>query len=1068
MDSEGFNFGALRSAAGPATPLNTSTSRRIMPDPNRPKPNNSVFSFMTQQNQNSQSQSQHNQNAATTKKPGGSRTFTVVNQSRVSEDNYRQQGSPAFKPHAFSRSQQFRYVDQNDAPLPSGLPAQAHSHSRSPSVESRVDLDDMDLSELMSRKMKETTLIKAQLAEERVAGVNLKSQLSAAQKTIDGLKARLHALESSSNENISHLQASEEHLQQTQTNLADVQATLAEVQAELASVHAEGDRARGAHAHEIQKFDDEIQRVKFENEQSSRKFAETEARLDKVKRLAKRGLEDFTARYDALKKDLDQLRVQYEASEAEVQHTRREIEMLKNSTEDQMKVIDPILHHSGRYFAKGIETRDLIEELQNDKASAHQVVDLLRDKLHNSSSQLAEARVRIAELEENERDGREMAGKNAGVLQKLGEEMKIMTEKMQAREKEELELLADAAQMEGRLKEAAQRILDLEAAVKENSNKANSAQDDNHSLRIVTEKQALTIDHLQESQRSLAIVESKASEQDKEIAGLKESVRMLESSKVELVASLWFRRAKQATEKISQLEENLRQAQSARVAELTKKEQALEKVGVLQKQVDTSKKDLVDNEQEFTQLNKQIAVLQERFDSQTMTLRLTKEHCGDIQDHLLQSEKSFATKLEAGSSKFALDVALLQEQNTSLQNQNSALQDSKATIQDQLSSLQARLDLDRKTHQEALAASTADFLQHQEKTLASHQESLSTSTAALEKTYSAQKDSLVASIAALEKRLEQQDKKNQKLVEAQNNRASFAENQAKESVGALKVLQGRCENLEKEREDLRKVVENVQKELEEARRGLEEAKQKHGEAEMRDEMGDQVLELKGELERKNGEIRLLQEKEASLQQRYKDGQLRDNMITTLQTKIQKLESTLAKCLREKGKVAGTEGKSMVDLSLFMSSSPNNGLPLPAAPTQIPVKLQTPTSPRIKAHSPAGPPRMATNFAKLDADDDDDDDISESDDDVDNSYVGPSKISLGKRERMSSPVRMEDARPARRSKAVAARKIEADLDKKLMRLSECWRFCIWIQGETSSASMSEKRGQPDERDTKSPR
>lgn len=48
---------------------------------------------------------------------------------------------------------------------------------------------------------------------------------------------------------------------------------------------------------------------------------------------------------------------------------------------------------------------------------------------------------------------------------------------------------------------------------------------------------------------------------------------------------------------------------------------------------------------------------------------------------------------------------------------------------------------------------------------------------------------------------------------------------------------------------------------------------------------------------------------------------RDNMVTTLQKKIESLESTLAKCLRQKGKESGMQSKPMVDLNLWMSSSP---------------------------------------------------------------------------------------------------------------------------------------------------
>lgn len=48
------------------------------------------------------------------------------------------------------------------------------------------------------------------------------------------------------------------------------------------------------------------------------------------------------------------------------------------------------------------------------------------------------------------------------------------------------------------------------------------------------------------------------------------------------------------------------------------------------------------------------------------------------------------------------------------------------------------------------------------------------------------------------------------------------------------------------------------------------------------------------------------------------------MITSLQTRIDTLESTLARLLKEKGKEGDPNSKSMVDLSLWMSSSPHSG------------------------------------------------------------------------------------------------------------------------------------------------
>ncbi|KAF8192702.1 hypothetical protein K438DRAFT_1969835 [Mycena galopus ATCC 62051] len=50
-------------------------------------------------------------------------------------------------------------------------------------------------------------------------------------------------------------------------------------------------------------------------------------------------------------------------------------------------------------FSRKAETRALIDKLQIDCASAHQVIDMLRDKLHLLGAQVVEAKERITELE---------------------------------------------------------------------------------------------------------------------------------------------------------------------------------------------------------------------------------------------------------------------------------------------------------------------------------------------------------------------------------------------------------------------------------------------------------------------------------------------------------------------------------------------------------------------------------------------------------------------------------------------------------------------------------------------
>ncbi|KAJ3785855.1 hypothetical protein GGU10DRAFT_353671 [Lentinula aff. detonsa] len=148
---------------------------------------------------------------------------------------------------------------------------------------------------------------------------------------------------------------------------------------------------------------------------------------------------------------------------------------------------------------------------------------------------------------------------------------------------------------------------------------------------------------------------------------------------------------------------------------------------------------------------------------------------------------------------------------------------------------------------------------------------------------------------------------------------------------------------------------------------------------------------------------------------------RDNMVTTLQQKVGKLESTLAKCLKDKGKgdnyvVSELKEKSMLNLNMWMSS-PLKDIEAPLLASKSPVvktinvksDLASSRFPPIQPVQTNSPPTLNTpTFAKLDEDISDFDDIP--------------LPRLGKRNRAASPsnkaTQDTSPRPTRRSKPAA--------------------------------------------------
>ncbi|KAE9399133.1 hypothetical protein BT96DRAFT_920349 [Gymnopus androsaceus JB14] len=214
--------------------------------------------------------------------------------------------------------------------------------------------------------------------------------------------------------------------------------------------------------------------------------------------------------------------------------------------------------------------------------------------------------------------------------------------------------------------------------------------------------------------------------------------------------------------------------------------------------------------------------------------------------------------------------------------------------------------------------------------------------------------------------------------------------------------------------------------------------------------GREDAEVEGRIGHLEADNARLRERERNLERRYREGDLndeekefvnslirfsqdmhekemvekendlrrRDNMVTTLQQKIEKLESTLAKCLKGKGKgtVANAapdpKAKSMLDLNMWMSSSPVGLMNVdhkqttstaaatatttivPAPPSASASRLAPPSSPVLRQQQQqqqqqqSKSPKTPT-FAKLE------EDISDFEEDI------PS-VKLGKRSRPVSP------------------------------------------------------------------
>ncbi|KAJ6498847.1 hypothetical protein C8R45DRAFT_1093143 [Mycena sanguinolenta] len=886
--------------------------------------------------------------------------------------------------------------------------------SRSPSLQIDQDFDaeDADLSQLMTKRMREAKIIKSKLAEQRLATATLESRLAT----------------------------------QTAANEA----------AELTLKN---------------------------------RILELEARE--------------TARTVKAEEDLRallmELKSEYDVSQDAVKRLTDELIALRRTVTDNIKGIE-----TSEMLIRSAETRALIDELQNDRANglpsfflwylvleqfvAHQVIDMLRDKLHLISAQVVEFKERISELE----------AIREGKIERVETKVEELADRLVKKEEEGARKLANAEALETRLHEINQRLLRVSKTLEEKEDEVEAFREQKVAWDWELKEKCATIAALQ---RDIAVLKEQNVALECQVTEIKEQKNLLEyqvkedrsktmvaaleteliavrAEKVEVECEVKANRSKIATledlqrdtsaklaqskdqahqheTQAMQLRAELKSAESvkqqfqaileaAKLSEtkLAQEVQALtqqvnasrlretvlkEKEAVLKEksddfgvQLSKLKDEVSAREEELRRASTKSSVLQDRFDSQALTLKLAKEQSGDLQERLLMSESSHATKLESAIGKLNTELAVLREQKASLQ-----------------------VTLTQVT--EDLAAQRAGF---------------------------------VGASVDYEDKLCKLEETHTKLIRAEELRAIAAEKDAADAKQQLEVLIQQVESSKAE---------------------LEDVKQKAREAVSQEsmDMGGEVIGLRAKLEELEGENSSLQHRARNLMQRYQDGDLsdseksfvnslmqmsqsiheqdvvakenelrrRENMITSLQTRIDTLESTLARLLKERGKESDPNSKSMVDLSLWLSSSPHSDGKKtgaqPAAASSTSNRVQSPpptvfvpdTPPKANAKtSPSSDHRPTRTFAAINGDNDD----SDSEDDR-------PLTTLGKRSRMpaSTHIDEEPSRPARRQKAAASRKLDHDSRKAEVESSKkVWLVIIeyhcLIRGQHVEETKSKQR------------
>ncbi|EDR04521.1 uncharacterized protein LACBIDRAFT_304260 [Laccaria bicolor S238N-H82] len=258
---------------------------------------------------------------------------------------------------------------------------------------------------------------------------------------------------------------------------------------------------------------------------------------------AKQGLATLRENYESLHSSFVALGKSHEASAASLSQAVAEATEIKRSAADALasKVastgsfamlttsplplgVKPLLEAGGG-LSRASEMRDTIQELQGKLGSSQRVTDLLRDKLHHLSSQLADAQARIKDFEDTERGtlsvlrDRLQDKRGLEVLCSVWTKVEDLTDRLAKHERESIDALATAAGVEAKLIAVTHELQNLKTFSSANLLELQE-------LRVIKEE------GLSKLLASQEVINAK----DKEIIGLKAEAKALGESKAELRA----------------------------------------------------------------------------------------------------------------------------------------------------------------------------------------------------------------------------------------------------------------------------------------------------------------------------------------------------------------------------------------------------------------------------------------------------------------------------------------------------------------------------------------------------
>ncbi|KAI0036822.1 hypothetical protein K488DRAFT_67427 [Vararia minispora EC-137] len=391
----------------------------------------------------------------------------------------------------------------------------------------------------------------------------------------------------------------------------------------------------------------------------------------------------------------------------ELRRSFSDIEAIRTTVAENVSKLGDLFDSDGN-LSKLKNAKEVLSELRQENTTTRQANDLLRDKLTDFSSQLAEVQSRNRDLEHTlgvKEAAHQRALDDLHTANALAAEQ---TAKMQQLHADHADALVARVQAEGNISKHERQIIELKEEL-ELGKEALAALD-------VLQREVVELrTRLQEKEINMLSQAAMVSMKDEIIASMSASgqdqsdtmtLRTTLTEKTSLLDTCLSRCDDlEAQLKASKLAESRHMDESRKYLLLNKELNSENSMRIEHvKTLERSAEQLRDELRVFQQAQLRSQVVQQRFEDQATTLKLLQEAHGDLQERLMAAEKSHAAALEDEASKRAHVEGLSQ-------GLKHALSDAKVEnkrYQDLLASARAEreeaLDSERQRSEEALSS----------------------------------------------------------------------------------------------------------------------------------------------------------------------------------------------------------------------------------------------------------------------------------------------------------------------------------------------------------------------------